>query len=145
VAGQSTDATRVYLVSEEACGPGGEAGKRNLYLWEAGEECGAGEMTFVAALAAADVNPTPVKGETTLITTEPRYRSTRVTPSGLQLAFMSKAPLTGYDSTDQKHGKAESRSAMSGFFHARRIESNAEVAHVENPACDHRPDGDCRR
>jgi len=112
VAGQSEDANRVYLVSEEACGPGGEAGKRNLYLWEAGDECGAGEMTFIAALAAADVDPNPNKGASSTVAKEPRFRSTRVPASGLQLAFMSQAPLTGYDNTDQKSGKVDAEAFL---------------------------------
>ena len=52
VAGVSADANRVYLASEEACGGAGQVGKRNLYLYEAGEECAAGELAFVAELAA---------------------------------------------------------------------------------------------
>ena len=61
VAGVSADASRVYLATEEACGGAGQVGKRNLYLYEAGEECAAGELAFVAELAAVDVFPEPLK------------------------------------------------------------------------------------
>jgi hypothetical protein len=95
VVGTSADARRVYFVTEEACGGAGQAGDRNLYLYEAGEECAAGEMAFVAALAAPDVDPEPIRPSSSALALQPSSRSTRVTPDGLAAAFMSNASLTG--------------------------------------------------
>jgi hypothetical protein len=107
VVGTSSDAQRVYLVSEEACGGAGQVGERNLYLYEAGEECAAGEMAFVAELAAPDVVPLPVKPATSAVAPEPWQRSTRVSADGLTAAFMSSGQPTGYDNADRLSGKAD--------------------------------------
>jgi hypothetical protein len=107
VAGVSMDARRVYFVSEEDCGGEGQAGQRNLYLYEAGEECGAGEMDFVAELTAGDAVPVPSREEFSTTALEPSLRWTRVTPDGLGAAFGSFAQPTGYDNTDRKSGAAD--------------------------------------
>lgn len=108
VAGISEDATDVYFISEEALTPPGEesangehaeAGKLNLYLHEA-----AGPGTrFIAALRPADLkNP---YGDVASV--EPWKRTTKVSPDGQTIAFMSSAPLTGYDNTDLNSGEAD--------------------------------------
>ena len=63
-------------------------------------------MAFIAALAAPDVDPTPIKPTSTLAL-EPSLRSTRISADGLTAAFMSSAAPTGYDNTDRLSGKAD--------------------------------------
>lgn len=103
IAGSSNDASRLYFASTQVLtgaaennqGDTAEPGQPNLYLYESG----AG-FRFIATLAAADVNDfgSPVEGT-------PAARLSRVTPSGLQLAFMSLAPITGYDNKDAAGGE----------------------------------------
>jgi hypothetical protein len=103
VAGASDDASRIYFVSKESLGdgPGPEAGKENLYLYEAGEPPA---FTYVATLAALDVEP----GALSLVAREPLFHAARVSPSGSHLAFMSTASLTGKDNIDANSGQADS-------------------------------------
>lgn len=103
VAGMSADASVVYFVSEEDLDGGGPAqeGDENLYRHRSGE---AGSR-LVAALAVEDVNPGAGKGP--VAAARPWLRATRVTPDGSALAFMSFAPLTGYDNTDAVSGQAD--------------------------------------
>ena len=102
VAGYSEDAQRVYFVSTQVLAPGAVTGQRNLYL----HEVGAGTRLVAAAVEGS--------GTTTgFCSLDPRLpvllnvrRCTRATPDGSQLAFMSRAPLTGYDNADAASGKA---------------------------------------
>jgi NHL repeat len=113
VLGQSKDAERTYFVSGEAIpgagkdatGKEAEAGKANLYFHEAG--AGSGIYRFLGATPAADVNTVPIQGLTSAAALEPGARNSRVSPDGSHAAFMSSAPLTGYDNTDAKSGKAD--------------------------------------
>jgi NHL repeat len=91
VAAQSTDLSRIYFVSEEALAsePNSEgdspvAGKRNLYLDEGGS------LRFVAGLGLLG-QPEFLLGP---------LRTSRATPDGAHLAFMSSEAPTGYDNTD---------------------------------------------
>jgi hypothetical protein len=93
--GASENLDRVYAVSEEAF-DGGQAGKPNLYLIEGTAK------TLVATLAAADIS-----GTISPASMRPSRRPTRVSPAGGNVAFLSRAPLTGYDNTDQKTGEAD--------------------------------------
>lgn len=114
VLGTSADATRTYFASREAIADSGQnsegdeprAGQPNLYLHVAGE--GGGSYRFVATLADADVRLASISGQESSATAfEPRAHNGRVSPSGLQAAFMSRAPLTGYDNTDVESGAAD--------------------------------------
>ncbi|HWM55682.1 MAG TPA: hypothetical protein VNO20_09870 [Solirubrobacterales bacterium] len=109
VAGVSDDATRVYFASSEALAGAGQnsegaealAGKPNLYL----HERGAGS-TFVATLASSDAEGgTNVATARSPITPLPDRRTSRVSPDGMHLAFMSAAPLTGIDNADVQSGE----------------------------------------
>jgi DNA-binding beta-propeller fold protein YncE len=111
VAGISEDATRVYFISGEALPGAGQnsegdeatAGKPNLYL----HERGAG-FEFVATLAGLDVRNAASSGEfPSPIAVRPDKRSSRISPDGMQLAFMSLAPLTGFDNTDASSGEPD--------------------------------------
>ena len=105
VLGASEDASRVYFASGEVIpgsgqnseGAEAQGGEPNLYLHEADTD----SYRFIATLAPADVAPTvPARNQSSATALEPRKRSSRVSPSGLSAAFMSEAPLTGYDNTD---------------------------------------------
>ena len=104
VVGASEDLSRVYFPSEQICsgaapnseGDIAQAGEPNLYLYETGEECGAGELEFVGTLSGGDGlswAPKPVR------------HMSRVSPDGLHATFISRAPLTDYDNTDSGSGE----------------------------------------
>jgi hypothetical protein len=92
LAGQSENLSRAYfadtaaLTGEEENGYGdkAQAGKANLYAWHEGE------TSFIATLpstSAADWALAPV------------HRSAAASPDGGWLAFVSEAPLSGFDNT----------------------------------------------
>jgi hypothetical protein len=99
--GASRDASRLYFASTEELGGEGQAGKPNLYFYEAGKG-----STYIATLSALDARtgngaaPTPVNPE-------PIKHSSRVSPDGMSAAFVSNASLTGYDNLDAQNGKAD--------------------------------------
>jgi hypothetical protein len=103
--GASDDTERVYFASKEVLtgeeeneiGQKAEDGAANLYLHEAGE--GGGSYRFIGQLAAS--------GEETFLNPVPIRHNGRVSPDGLAAAFMSAAPMTGYDNTDAKSGEAD--------------------------------------
>ena len=102
VVGASEDLSRIYFVSSEALGGEGTGGAPNLYLREG---AGAGASTrLVARLAAADVSGSFPRTPLSVVAPEPIKRSTRVSPDGGALAFLSAAPLAGYDNKDAKDG-----------------------------------------
>jgi hypothetical protein len=96
VVGIGEDGSNVYFVAEASlpgtAAPGAGPDARDLYLVRNGT------LTFVAKLNANDNDDW---------TESFGARSAQVTPDGNRLAFMSQAPLTGYDNTDLKTGKAD--------------------------------------
>lgn len=97
VLGMSEDARRVYFVSREEIDGKGSAGAPNLYLHNS-DGTGGGTIEFVGTLTSEDAqasgfHPSP-------ISTEPRYRLSRVSADGSHAVFMSAGSLTGYDNTD---------------------------------------------
>jgi hypothetical protein len=120
VMGASEDASRIYFASTEVCsaepnseGEAAQAGKPNLYFYEEGESCAAGEMAFVATLAADDARfgPEAVGGanvqDPSALSINPVGRRARVSPDGATAAFVSVAPLTGYDNRDIVSGEPD--------------------------------------
>ncbi len=104
VMGMSEDASRVYLVSGEVLskapndhGATAVPGGLNLYLYRAPSEGDPASFAFVATLSSIDLGG----GGEGPVSTEPYRRVSRVSPDALDAAFMSHAPLTGYDNTDQ--------------------------------------------
>ena len=77
VLGAAEDGSRIYYLT-----PGG------LFLWQEG--------ATKAIAAAADASDYP-----------PSTGTARVSDDGTRLAFLSKAPLTGYDNTDQNSGEPD--------------------------------------
>jgi DNA-binding beta-propeller fold protein YncE len=97
--GTSEDLSRIYLVSKENLAGAANAGLPNLYLYEGGS------FRFIATLSAFDafngnafVSPLAIA---------PSRHVARVAPDGGTVAFMSTAPLTGYDNTDVASGEAD--------------------------------------
>jgi hypothetical protein len=109
--GASDDTLRVYFASKEALtgeeeneiGQKAKAGAFNLYLHDAGE--GGGSPRFIGQLSSGDLNVSGFTA-TSPILAEPIRHNGRVSPSGQAAAFASVAPMTGYDNTDAKSGKA---------------------------------------
>jgi hypothetical protein len=98
----SEDGSYVYFVAEGALpGTTAVAGNDNLYVWhETSSDQGA--IDFIAALSPDDnglggFHEPGVAHDWAPSTGE---RTTRVTPDGRQLVFMSDADLTGYDNLD---------------------------------------------
>jgi len=98
--GQSQDATSVYLVAqgmlaanENGNGESAASGQNNLYHLRL--DGASWTTTFVATLSAED-NP---EWEGNRLA-DSAYLTARASPSGRYLAFMSAAPITGYDNVD---------------------------------------------
>jgi DNA-binding beta-propeller fold protein YncE len=102
VLGMSQDASLVYFASSEAIAASGQnshgdepvPGRENLYVYQEGVG-----TSFIATLNH-DARFNPVEPE-------PFFRDARVSPDGLRVAFVSSAPLTGYDNTDAVNGQAD--------------------------------------
>jgi hypothetical protein len=108
VLGVSEDASRVYFASTKAlagAGPNSEdreaqAGKENVYLYEQGEGGEEDDYSFVATLDE-------VKQISRPFSVIPFFHTSRVSPDGRHAAFMSTAPLTGYDNIDAVSGEPD--------------------------------------
>lgn len=93
IAGQSDDLSEIYFVDtavltgEEKNAQGNKAlaGSPNLYAWSQGA------VTYIATLVSAD------NVEVGTWQAAPGVRTAEASPAGRFLAFVSRAPLTGYD------------------------------------------------
>jgi hypothetical protein len=105
VLGASASGDAVYFAANGVLAAGAEAGKPNLYLWRAG----AG-LRFIATLSPSDSSlPHPpslsrLGDDYSSWAQKPGAQTARVTPDGRYLAFLSVAPLTGYDNVGQDGG-----------------------------------------
>ncbi len=81
ILGTSEDLSRIYFVDEAALASGATSGTPNLYLWEGAA------ARFITVLT----------GGGTDVAASPTDRTAQVTPDGEYAAFISSAPLTGYD------------------------------------------------
>jgi hypothetical protein len=90
VGGPGTDeeARRVYFVSGKVLDAGASAGALNLYFYDGGV---GGGPSFIGALQS--------QAEVSAISVTTRYKEQafQLSRDGLHLAFVSRAPLTGYD------------------------------------------------
>lgn len=100
VLGASDDLTRVYFVATGALAAGAEAGKPNLYLYEAGQP-----IEYIATLSARDLGGAPSSLGVDLLA--PWRRVARVSQDGKTAVFMSRASLTGADVKDSASGEAD--------------------------------------
>jgi hypothetical protein len=110
LAGMSSDAGLVYLVSSEALtgapnekGDIAQPGALNLFLYRAPKGASPASFAFVGTLSKADLG----KGGEGPASEEPYRRVSRVSADGQHAVFMSRARLTGYDNTDQASGEAD--------------------------------------
>jgi hypothetical protein len=92
--GASEDARRAFFVSTAALAPGATPGGGNLYLHEAG-----GATSFVTTIGAAFPDNANFR-------LEPFRRTSRVSPDGTHVAFLSDRSLTDYDNTEADSGQA---------------------------------------
>ncbi|MGC1165132.1 MAG: hypothetical protein WA862_03405 [Solirubrobacterales bacterium] len=119
VVGTSRDASRIYFASnrnlsgeeQNSRGQKAQEGQPNLYLYEAGEEGGAGTTTFIATLSGDDVKAT---SPLSMVNAEPGFRAVRVSADGEHLAFTSSAAPTGYDNSDVASAKADAEVYLYG-------------------------------
>jgi hypothetical protein len=102
IVGQSEeDLSHIYFVDtavltgegENDQGAKAQAGQNNLYAWQEGAS------TFVTTLLAVDNNTTSPSGYGGDWFTAPSHRTAEASPNGRWVAFLSAAPLTGYDNT----------------------------------------------
>lgn len=114
VLGASEDGGRIYFVSSKALSGEEEnagrekaqAGQPNLYLCKVDlAPCEGGAVSFVATLSAADASTGAVN--LSPLNPDPGKRTSRVTPDGAHLAFMSTRALTGADNVDVASGEAD--------------------------------------
>ncbi|HWM62729.1 MAG TPA: hypothetical protein VNP96_01915 [Solirubrobacterales bacterium] len=109
VAGASEDLSRIYFVSTQVLDPNPNsegdtavAGQPNLYLHEEGVG-----TAFVGTLATGEGSPGTGETGGSITNQLLVLRLARVSPDGRHLAFVSRAPLTGYDNTDVATGAAD--------------------------------------
>jgi hypothetical protein len=114
IAGQSEDLSHVYFVDTGALTPPGqvngneehaEAGKDNLYAWFEGTS------TFLGRLLEKDGQFNFIYGAWSAA---PAQRTAEASPDGHWFAFLSKAPLTGYDSTGPCFYQANTKKFVEG-------------------------------
>jgi hypothetical protein len=118
VMGAGEDGRYVYFVADGVLAPGAAPGDCVVAYGSAGQMCNlyvydtvTGERRFVAALAGGDYNRTvgdshdweASGGNSGLLT----VLTSRVSPNGRYLAFMSERSLTGYDNIDVHSGRAD--------------------------------------
>ncbi len=92
VVGDGEDGLSVYFVASGGLATRASSAANNLYLSHEGA------ITFIAALSNEDGGDWAQNLE---------KRTARVTPDGEHLAFISHAPLTGYDNIDANTGVAD--------------------------------------
>lgn len=92
VAGASDDLERIYFASRADLDGGAEPGSPNLYLYEEGMG-----TRFIATLAEADVSASSL---TNPVAAAAEWHTSRVTPDGRTLVFMSLGQPTGFDNVD---------------------------------------------
>jgi NHL repeat len=125
ILGAAEDLSRIYFVDakaltdeseENANGEHAEAGELNLYGWDEGG------LTFIGILVGADNSGLAGYGAWMA---SPSLRTAQVSADGSYLAFMSAAPLTGYDSDLRSGGKCtiEGPACREAFLYSADSES----------------------
>jgi DNA-binding beta-propeller fold protein YncE len=111
VVGASEDANRIYFLSEEALTGANTEGKQphvgapNLYLFDSTRDV-SDRYRFIGTLSAEDA-VLRSNGALSPVNLESYKKDSRVSPDGLDVVFMSKAGLTGYDNIDAHSGQAD--------------------------------------
>lgn len=99
----SEDGSSVYFVAHGVLAQGGVSGEENLYLLRDG--AGGWTTRYIATLSVRDEPDWFTLFFDT--TDESASGTTRVSPDGRYLTFMSQRPLTGYDNTDAVSGQPD--------------------------------------
>ncbi|HEV7481650.1 MAG TPA: hypothetical protein VGO13_00970 [Solirubrobacterales bacterium] len=106
VIGAAEDGSSLYFVAKGALstqpnpeGESAQAGQPNLYRYDAATQ----STRLIAVLAGADSNDWLAGNDAT----ELGNLTSRVSPDGRWLAFMSQRPLTGYDNRDALSGERD--------------------------------------
>jgi SMP-30/Gluconolactonase/LRE-like region len=109
--GAAESATRGAFVSKEvlvlgtnAQGKAPTQGEPNLYYFDTAES-GADRFQFIGTVSESDAQPN-TNAALSPVNLQPFKKTSRISPDGRHLAFMSNAPLTGYDNTDVNNGEA---------------------------------------
>ena len=120
ILGASEDGSTVYLVSSEVCSSAPNSaeqsaveGEPNLYRYQAGESCAAGQFEFIATLNGP--NDTEVKDNvagSSALEIAPANHLSRVAPDGQSAAFVSADPalahaVAHYDNADAASGEPD--------------------------------------
>jgi hypothetical protein len=105
IMGSSEDGSSVYFVATGDLANGAVSGEDNLYVTK--EEDGAWVTKFIGALSSEDENSWYEPANTTNPALDLPLVSSRVSPDGRYMAFMSDRPLTGYDNTDANSGQPD--------------------------------------
>jgi hypothetical protein len=101
VLGASEDGAYLYFVATGVLASGASAGQNNLYI--AHEESGAWKIALVATLSTED----EPDWSHFINRQYPDKVTSRVSPSGRYVAFMSDRSLTGYDNIDATSGQPD--------------------------------------
>jgi hypothetical protein len=119
--GASEDGLSVYFVARASLARGATAGGYNLYLSRNGV------VRFIAALSSEDSSDW---------NQFPENRTALVTPDGEHLAFVSQAPLSGYNNTDVNSGSPDAEVFVydAGSEHVSCASCNPSGAQPVGPA-----------
>jgi hypothetical protein len=108
VIGASDDGRSVYFVAHGVLASGATAGEENLYVVR--ESGGVWTTTYIASLSHEDMpdwNSYYFNETTSSIQIALEFVTSRVSPNGRYLAFMSDRSLTGYDNRDAVTGQPD--------------------------------------
>jgi hypothetical protein len=103
VMGASEDGSYVYFVATSVLASGGVSGEDNLYA--AHDGTGGWSLTYIATLAHEDLSDWWALGSHQSINL--LKVTSRVSPDGRYLTFMSERSLTGYDNVDAVSGQPD--------------------------------------
>jgi hypothetical protein len=103
VLGASEDGSTVYFVAEGALASGAREGGDNLYVSRL-EGASWTQPSFIATLEAGD---SPSWSGSASVGEDLAHLTSRVSPDGQYVAFMSAASLTGYDNRDAISGQPD--------------------------------------
>ena len=110
VLGASEDGSYIYFVATGVLASGATRGADNLYVMHDGP--GGWSATHIATLSKEDEHSWYANGKVTAGScfcngVEHNKVSSRVSPNGRYVTFMSSEPLTGYDNTDAVSGQPD--------------------------------------
>lgn len=105
VVGVGEDGKEVYFVAQGVLASGASPGEPNLYI--AREEGGRWKIALIAKLSPEDENDWFAPSSLSPVAAEPSRITSRVSPNGRFVVFMSNRSLTGYDNDDANSGQPD--------------------------------------